>query len=130
MSRPTPLLLGEVTEMSQLRGVRLVLAAELERLGISAECIDDALVMVSELAANALEHAHQPALVSLRWTDDEVLVSVFDHNDDPPVPQPSDPTRPGGRGLMIVDAFADRHGIESIGHGGGKTVWFSLDRRR
>jgi anti-sigma regulatory factor (Ser/Thr protein kinase) len=129
MTRSTSLLLGEVTEMSQLRGVRQALSVELHRLGLPEVLVDDASVMVSELAANALEHARRTAVVSLSWTDDEVRVSVFDASNDPPIPRPSDPSRAGGRGLMIVDAFADRHGVDPSPDG-GKSVWFAIDRHR
>jgi hypothetical protein len=31
-----------------------------------------------------------------------------------------------GRGLLLVDAFADRWGVEAPSEGGGKTVWMEL----
>ena len=129
MARSTSMLLGEVADLTHLRGVRHALLVELNHLGLPDHRVDDAVVMVSELAANALEHTDQAAQVRLSWTDDEVVISVFDHNDDPPMPQPSDPSRSGGRGLQIVDAYADRHGVD-LAEGGGKAVWFALDRHR
>jgi anti-sigma regulatory factor (Ser/Thr protein kinase) len=128
MTSSSSLPLGEVTDMSQLRKVRQALADAMHRLGFTEVTVSDATVMVSELAANALEHAQRPAVVSLTWDDDEVRVSVFDSSDAPPVPRPSDPSRSGGRGLAIVDAFADRHGVAPVAEG-GKTVWFAIDRQ-
>jgi hypothetical protein len=36
------------------------------------------------------------------------------------------PTEPSGRGLRIVDMFAEKWGVEQHA-AGGKTVWFTLD---
>jgi serine phosphatase RsbU (regulator of sigma subunit) len=42
------------------------------------------------------------------------------------VPQEPDPHATSGRGLLIIDAVADRWGVERVED--GKVVWFELDR--
>lgn len=52
-------------------------------------------------------------------------VEIADGSDEPPVVQQPDPWASGGRGLMLVEALADRWGYEPLPH--GKVVWFELD---
>lgn len=129
MSLPASLVFGEIDVMTELRSVRQSLALQLTQLHLGDRAVDDAMVMVTELVANAVEHGGRRATVSMDWTDDEVRVSVFDTSSTLPAVPDLDPTRPGGRGLRIVEAFADRHGFHPE-PGGGKTIWFALDRTR
>ena len=82
--------------------------------------------VVSELATNAIRHAKSAFRLEVRRDDGVVRVTVSD--DDPSPPRqvsgntPSDPT---GRGLLIVDALADRWGFHPEGL--GKAVWAELD---
>ena len=87
------------------------------------------LLLVSELATNALRHAGTEFEVEVRRTDRGVRVAVSDDNPRrprEPLVLPG-PDAEGGRGLAIVDELADRWGVE--GDPPGKTVWFELDRR-
>ena len=90
---------------------------------------DVGLLLVSELATNALRHAGTEFEVEVSPTRHGVRVSVSD--DNPQRPREAlvlpGPHVEGGRGLAIVDRLADRWGIE--GDPPGKTVWFELDRR-
>lgn len=86
------------------------------------------LLLVSELATNALRHAGTEFEVAVRPTATGVRVAV---SDDSPV-RPEErrrlpgPDSEGGRGLAIVERLAARWGVE--GDPPGKTVWFELDR--
>ena len=81
-------------------------------------------VVVSELAANAVNHAGTPFEVRLT-IGPTVRIEVCDGSAVPPVMREVDVYDISGRGLIIVDRFADRWGHETSG--GGKTVWAELD---
>jgi PAS domain S-box-containing protein len=89
----------------------------------------DALVlMLSELATNAFQHAATAFEVSVRVSPDcgRVRVEVSDSAPGYPTPQEPVPDAPHGRGLHIVHSLADAWGIEIRRDRPGKTVWFSL----
>ena len=75
-----------------------------------------------ELVANALWHAHTPALLVIRYHESWVRIEVADADPRAPhrLPEP-DPTELSGRGLVIVARLADRWGVELAGT--GKVVW-------
>lgn len=86
-------------------------------------------LLVTELASNAVRHAHSEFLVHLTADTEVVRCEVRDHDAHLPekgVPSPDDE---GGRGLLFVDSLSSRWGADSIGDN-GKTVWFEvpLDR--
>jgi anti-sigma regulatory factor (Ser/Thr protein kinase) len=82
---------------------------------------------VSELVTNAIVHAG--GRIEVRASlDGALVVSVRDHGgpaaDAAPDPDP-DPLRVHGRGLLLVEALADRWGSERDAV--GTSVWFSLE---
>jgi anti-sigma regulatory factor (Ser/Thr protein kinase) len=93
----------------------------------AAHVLDDAELLVSELAANVVVHARTPMRVSVLARNGRVRVEVRD--DDPTLPQrcSPDPMSPDGRGVMLVDALAEAWGVN--GNRRGKTVWFELGAR-
>jgi PAS domain S-box-containing protein len=93
----------------------------------SAEDTDALVLMLSELATNAVRHAGSEYVVSVRVAADghEVLVEVSDGAGGYPVPQDPTGDAPHGRGLHIVETLADAWGIEMRRDRPGKTVWFS-----
>ena len=89
----------------------------------------DALVlMLSELATNAVQHAATEFEVEVLMAPDGhlVRVEVTDEAAGIPTPQEQISDAPHGRGLHIVRALADAWGIEVLRDRPGKTVWFSL----
>jgi len=89
----------------------------------AADLADDAALVVTELAANAIVHAHSWFTVILSGHGDLLRISVRDaspEGGEPLVPVPL-------HGLGAVDALASRWGVESLGHA-GKTVWVELRR--
>ncbi|HVT42069.1 MAG TPA: GAF domain-containing protein, partial [Acidimicrobiales bacterium] len=88
----------------------------------------DALVlMLSELATNAVQHAATEFEVSISHAPDvgRVRVAVTDAAPGYPLPQEPDAEALHGRGLHIVCMLADAWGIEVRKGYAGKTVWFT-----
>lgn len=86
---------------------------------------DNIQLIVSELVANALVHAHPPICLSLRRTEGYVRGEVFDTGPlCPLIPRRPDETELSGRGLATIDALADKWGVDPSPLADGKTVWF------
>ena len=90
-----------------------------------AERRDDALMCVSELAANVVRHDETPErrfLVALSGGDGLLRVEVHDASRHRPRVQSPGVDSTTGRGLLLVNALADGWGVEP-GHPRGKVVW-------
>lgn len=83
--------------------------------------IDDAIVVISELATNATVHTRKPFRVSIEFSRGSVRLEVRDHSRVLPRRRDSDPSDLGGRGLLLVEALTARWGAEL--DRGGKVVW-------
>ncbi len=83
--------------------------------------LDDAALVLHELVANGIDHAHTPMLVTARVRDGAVRLRVRDGSVVRGREQPHDPTATRGRGLQIVGRLAQRWGVRP--HPGGKTTW-------
>ncbi len=96
---------------------------------VTSDHADDALLVLSELASNALRHGLGEVVVRAAVDDDgDVQLSVTDSGDELPMMQRPDPTRVGGLGLRIVDRVAGAWGVSPFP--GGKTVWATVPRPR
>jgi anti-sigma regulatory factor (Ser/Thr protein kinase) len=95
--------------------------------------LDEAVLLVSELATNALEHTATSNAGSFHVTiclsETSVLVAVTDDgSDETPLPRPVDALAEDGRGLGLVDSVADRWGQRGNQH--SRTVWAELHWKR
>ena len=90
--------------------------------------IDDVQLVASELATNAIAHAHTRFSVTLAATDESVRLEVLDESPSEPVMMIARPMDTGGRGVAIVDALSREWG-STAGRSGGKSVWATFDRR-
>jgi anti-sigma regulatory factor (Ser/Thr protein kinase) len=88
--------------------------------------LEDALVIVSELASNAVRHASSGFRLAVDQDDHHVRIEVVDRGEGWPTPTTGAtlPTN-GGMGLHLVEALADRWG--AVERPGGKLVWAELD---
>jgi anti-sigma regulatory factor (Ser/Thr protein kinase) len=98
---------------------------------------DDAVLVITELASNAVTHAVPSAAagapevrLGLALDRDHLMLTVSDPGDNAPVFSPSgDPAlAEHGRGLCIVDALAEEWGWAPRPPA-GKTVWAKLSTR-
>jgi hypothetical protein len=85
------------------------------------DLLTDSLLVVSELATNAVCHARTDFTVSISEWNDGVTLMVGDASPEPPVERDTDMTAPSGRGLRLVTESADRWGYFPAGV--GKLVW-------
>lgn len=84
---------------------------------------DDVALVVDELLGNAIIHGEPPIRLSLWAETDELCVRVTDHGPGQPRNLDLGLDSVHGRGLTIVAALADDHGVTSTSGGPGKTVW-------
>ncbi|GGO93442.1 ATP-binding protein [Wenjunlia tyrosinilytica] len=81
-----------------------------------------AVLIASELVANAWRHAHGAVEMRLCWHDGVLTLEVDDRSATPPAVVPdSERGAHGGYGLTLVDHLADAWGVQR--RPSGKTVW-------
>jgi anti-sigma regulatory factor (Ser/Thr protein kinase) len=81
-------------------------------------------LVASELATNAVRHAGTPFTVTLEQTDGVVVLGVEDGSPTVPRQMPWDSSAPGGRGLFLVNVYAQECGVTlRSGATHGKLVW-------
>ncbi|MFF5707017.1 ATP-binding protein [Streptomyces sp. NPDC012794] len=100
---------------------------ELLRHRCRGETADVAELLITEVVTNALVHTEQGAEVSASLRGGRLRVEVRDHVallPRPYVPSADDGTH--GRGLVLMQALADDWGVDPLGPGRGKVVWFDL----
>ncbi|MFF4031955.1 ATP-binding protein [Streptomyces sviceus] len=112
------------------RGARLARLLACEQLREWGLPLDPAEHIVAELAANAATHGRVPGRdfrLTLYVVGDTLRIEVTDTRGDclPCVQRPA-PEAESGRGLALVDAFADRWGV-APGPRPRKTVWAEID---
>ena len=104
--------------------VRRFVAIALARADVNEDWIEDACLLVSELASNVLLHTDSPIRVRVLATDELIRVEVGDNTPEPADMWPDSIGLFGGRGLQIVDTLASRW--SSVPTARGKIVWFEL----
>lgn len=79
---------------------------------------DDILLVVTELAANAVQYAPGPFALRMRRTFDGVHVTLHDTSTTPPAPRPFDPRHGGGGiGWHLIHALGDQVSVVTDDHG-------------
>jgi MEDS: MEthanogen/methylotroph, DcmR Sensory domain/Histidine kinase-like ATPase domain len=88
------------------RSARHFVADVLARWGHAEALLEDARLVVTELATNAVLHARSPFSVTARAEGPRVRVSVRDRSPIRPTLREHDPTALSGRGLRLVAALS------------------------
>jgi serine/threonine-protein kinase RsbW len=91
---------------------------------------DTAVLLVSELVTNAVEHAGPDAaatVLRLEYSGSWLRIEVHDTSPHDPQPRTPDWLDESGFGLMLVDALAAKWGVQQTTQ--GKAVWAELDAR-
>ena len=93
--------------------------------GRDSDPAESAVLLLTELVSNAVRYAGGEVRVRAGVRDDLLLVEVCDAVDALPVVRP----RPegdleSGRGMVLVEALADRWGADALPS--GKRVWFEI----
>jgi DNA-binding response OmpR family regulator len=110
-------------ELVAVREARAVVREMLDRWSLG-DLADDATLVVTELVANAIEHAHTDCQLGVARTSNGIRLEVRDAGSGTPEPRPPNADAEDGRGLLIIAALSTAWGIEEAPH--GKTVWVEL----
>jgi anti-sigma regulatory factor (Ser/Thr protein kinase)/anti-anti-sigma regulatory factor len=89
------------------------------------EMAADAVVVVSELIDNMVQHARSEGRLRLELRRNMLTVAVADHDARPPQLRVPGLRAAGGRGLVLVDKLSRNWGTAPQ-HDGGKVVWAVL----
>ena len=113
-------------EARSVAGARRFVESELDDL--PPDVVATAQLLVSELATNAVVHtaASFEVLAERSAAARRVRVAVRDEGPGEPAPRELEPLAEHGRGLLLVEALADRWGVDPADGQPGKTVWFEL----
>jgi anti-sigma regulatory factor (Ser/Thr protein kinase) len=106
--------------------------AALQGWDITGECRDDIILVLSEMAANALRHTrpaagrwHVAAGLLQRRRGSGILCAVTDPGPGEPRPRPAGRLGESSRGLQVIGALSDQWGYTAPGPA-GKVVWAVL----
>lgn len=130
MTEPAALITRPIRRAFPGRADQISRAREFtERILGSCLVAEEAVLLVSELATNALEHTtsgHGGRFeVTIYRDETSVLIGVTDNGSDKtPAPCTLDPESETGRGLGLVELIAWRWGHCGDEH--GRTVWLAL----
>ena len=113
-------------QRASVAGARQFVTETLVAAGVTS-VLDEARLLISELATNAVVHAATDFSVSVHISAGRVYVEVRDGDltrldANPPIPAT---LSMGGHGLRIVGRLAGSWGSRVEDH--GKVVWFSVD---
>ncbi|HTJ75158.1 MAG TPA: SpoIIE family protein phosphatase [Acidimicrobiales bacterium] len=110
-----------------LSRVRALVTEELRALG-RPDLIDDAVLVASELSANAMLHAGGIVAVRVARVDRGARIEVHDATRIPPVVARQSSEAMTGRGLQLVASLSRRWGADPTPD--GKVVWAELSGER
>ncbi|MFD5713296.1 SpoIIE family protein phosphatase [Streptomyces pharetrae] len=133
---------GPATARPTVRRTMLTVAqAEPERIAVarrllrellhdwaSADQVDSAVLLLSEMLTNVLVHTDTDALLVAEVTGEDdnrrMRVEVTDAGDDLPHKRRPGELASSGRGLMLIELLAHAWGVDPRGE--GKSIWFEL----
>lgn len=85
-----------------------------------SQYVDEAQLVASELVTNAVRHGAPQVTLALSLTFQTLRMDVGDGSGVEPVSAPCeiDEDAEGGRGMSIVEAVSDDHGVDQVPHDG------------
>ncbi|WP_380172707.1 ATP-binding protein [Kineococcus sp. DHX-1] len=92
--------------------------------GVIGDVVDTLLLLTAEVVTNAVLHGRSDVHLRVGRVGSRVRIAVGDENTRLPMRRESDPEALNGRGIALVEALADAHGVEVDPL--GKTVWFDV----
>ncbi|WP_129305181.1 SpoIIE family protein phosphatase [Streptomyces sp. L2] len=108
-----------------VRHARRFTRRTLRTWGVARDCVDAALLVVSELVTNALVHTEGPVRLDLSLVNHRLRLAVADSSPRSPVkPTSIGWEATGGRGILLVEAMSAAWGTVPVS--GGKQVWADL----
>ena len=110
------------------RSARWFVAQWCAQHGLTGDAVDTLLLLTCELVTNAVVYGRSDVSLALASADRSarrVRISVGDENTRLPQWRDADPAALNGRGLVLVEALAERHGIDVTA--AGKTVWCDVE---
>ena len=123
--RPLSTTLTVTADATATRSARALVRDLCATASIGPQAVETAVLLVTELVSNAIQHGGGSALVDADVDRTRLRVSVADS--DPRLPTAAlaaiDAER--GRGLLLVEALSSRWGATPLDD--GKVVWFELD---
>lgn len=115
---------------SSVRVARRSMGARLTAWRLPAALCEDAVLLLSELATNAVRHTLSARILcGIGFVSDVCLrLEVHDHDySGSELPRrEAGPEDEGGRGLLLVEQLADAWGVDRSGLTGGNAVWANL----
>ncbi|WP_433291761.1 ATP-binding protein [Pseudonocardia sp. CA-142604] len=112
-------------ELGSTRAARETVRVACRDWRVDDHTCDDALLVATELVANAVDHAQTPCVLILSRDHDGLRITVRDFAPRQlPELQPVDVTAARGRGLQVVAAVSRDWGVTTVD--GEKSVWAVL----
>lgn len=124
---PTELTASFPAERESPGRARRLAACELRYWGHGEELVNEAALVLSELASNAVIHAGSPFTISVQAQDSLLRIAVRDQ-----CPALATANGDGGllvrapHGLAVIQALSAQWGVENTPDGAGKVVWAEL----
>lgn len=113
-------------DLSSPGRARAAVAAAGGRAGLPDRLVELALLLTSELVSNAVLHGAGTPQLDVVAGPEGVRVAVSDASPEHPRVRVVGVEAHGGRGVGIVDRWADAWGVVDEDEGAGKTVWFEV----
>jgi anti-sigma regulatory factor (Ser/Thr protein kinase) len=111
-------------DASSLREGRRFVAETLRDWQFDEARIEPVQLVANELMANAIVHAHSAPVLSLEEAGPDLTLRVADTSPNAPVRRADATKESGGRGLLMVEALADKWGFDA--NSSGKVVWVTF----
>jgi anti-sigma regulatory factor (Ser/Thr protein kinase) len=111
----------------ELRKLRALTTRGLTAAGCPAGHVEAVVLVLTELATNAVMHATAPFRAVVELQNDETIVQVEDRSERLAVAR-SPAFVEGGYGLQLINKIAKTWGANPSRN--GKTVWAAVSRRR